>query len=56
LAPGARAGQHRLVDLTLTDLRQLATVATGLCDIIRRHRLRRITGELVEAIEYRAQL
>jgi len=44
------------VDLTFTDLRQLANVAEDLCDIIRRHRLRRITGELVEAVEYRAQL
>ena len=39
-----------------TDLRQLANVAAGLCDIIRRHGLCRITGELVEAVEYRAQL
>jgi hypothetical protein len=44
------------VDLTFTDLRQLADVAAGLCDIIRRHGLCRISGELVEAVEYRAQL
>jgi hypothetical protein len=56
LASGARAGQHRLVDLTFTDLRQLANVAASLCDIIRHHGLCRITGELVEAVKYRAQL
>jgi hypothetical protein len=44
------------VDLTFTDLRQLANVPAGLCDIIRRHGLCRITGEFVEAVEYRAQL
>ena len=44
------------MDLTFTDLRQLANVEAGLCDIIRHHGLWRITGELVEAIEYRAQL
>jgi hypothetical protein len=44
------------VDLTFTDLRQLADAAAGLCDIIRRHGLGRITGEFVEAVEYRAQL
>jgi hypothetical protein len=37
LAPGARAGQHHLVDLTFTDLRQLADVAAGLSNIIHRH-------------------
>jgi hypothetical protein len=54
LASGARAGQYRLVDLTFTHLGQLADVAAGLCNIIRRHGLCRITGELVEAVEYRA--
>ena len=44
------------MDLTFTDLRQLANVASGLCDIIRHHGLCRITGELVEAVKYRAQL
>ena len=44
------------MDLTFTDLRQLADVAAGLCDIIRRHGFCRITGELIEAVEYRAQL
>ena len=44
------------MDLTFTDLRQLSDVAAGLCDIIRRHGLCRITSELVEAVEYRAQL
>ena len=53
---GARAGQSRLVDLTFTDLRQLAKVAAGLRNVIRRHGLARITGEFVEAVEYRAQL
>ena len=45
-----------LVDLTFTDLRQLADIAAGLFDVGNRHRLGRITGELVEAVEYRAQL
>jgi hypothetical protein len=56
LASGARAGQHHLVDLTFTDLRQFADVAAGLHDIISSNGLCRITGELVEAVEYRAQL
>ena len=34
LASGPRAGQYRFVDLTFTDLRQLADVAAGLRDII----------------------
>ena len=45
-----------LVDLTFTDLRQLADAAAGLCDVVSRYSLCRITGELVEAVEYRAQL
>ena len=56
LAPGTRAGQHYLVDLTFTDLRQLADVAAGLRDVVSRHGLCRITSELVETVEYRAQL
>jgi hypothetical protein len=44
------------VDLTFTDLRQLADAAAGLCDVGGRHGLCRIAGELVEGIEYRAQL
>jgi hypothetical protein len=44
------------VDLTFTDLRQLADVAAGLSNIIHRHGLCRITGEFVEAVKYRAQL
>jgi hypothetical protein len=44
------------VDLTFTDLRQLADAAAGLCDVVSRYSLCRITGELVEAVEYRAQL
>ena len=44
------------MDLTFTDLRQLANVAAGLCDVVGRHGLCRITGEFVEAVEYRAQL
>jgi len=44
------------MDLTFTDLRQLANVASGLCDIIRHHGLCRVTGEFVEAVEYRTQL
>jgi nucleotidyltransferase/DNA polymerase involved in DNA repair len=44
------------VDLPFADLRQLADIAAGLCDVGSRHRLGRITGELVEAVEYRAQL
>ena len=44
------------MDLTFTDLCQLANVAAGLCDIIRRHGLCQVTGELVEAVKYRAQL
>ena len=55
MAPGARRTTH-LVDLTFTDLRQLADIAAGLCDVASRHRLGRITSELVEAVEYRAQL
>ena len=43
-----------LVDLTFTDLRQFADIAAGLCDTVRRHGLCRITGELVEVVEYRA--
>jgi hypothetical protein len=39
-----------------TDLRQLADVAAGLHDVVSRDGLCRITGELVEAVEYRAQL
>ncbi|MGC1887248.1 MAG: hypothetical protein WA709_14325, partial [Stellaceae bacterium] len=46
MAPGARAGQHHFVDLTFTDLRQLADAAAGLCDVVGRHGLCRITGEL----------
>jgi hypothetical protein len=34
--------------------RQLADVRASLDDIIRRHGLCRIPGELVEAVEYRA--
>jgi len=56
LAPGTRAGQHYLVDLTFTDIRQLADVAAGLRDVVSRHGLCRITSELVETVEYRAQL
>jgi hypothetical protein len=52
LAPCARAGQHDLVDLTVTHPRQLAEVAAGLRDVIGRQRLCRINGELVEAVEY----
>jgi hypothetical protein len=44
------------VDLTFTDLRQLADVAAGLRDVVSRHGLCRITSELVETVEYRAQL
>jgi len=44
------------VDLPFADLGQLADIAAGLCDVGSRHRLGRITGELVEAVEYRAQL
>jgi hypothetical protein len=36
LALGTRAGQHYLVDLTFTDLRQLADVAAGLRDVVSR--------------------
>jgi hypothetical protein len=54
LAPGARAGQHHLVDLTFADLRQLADVAAGLHDVVSRNGLCRIAGELVKAVEYRA--
>jgi hypothetical protein len=43
-------------ELTFTDLRQPADAAAGLCDIIRRHGLGQITGEFVEAAEFRAQL
>jgi hypothetical protein len=39
-----------------TDLRQLAYVAAGLHDVVSRDGLCRITAELVEAVEYRAQL
>ena len=39
LASGARAGQHRLVDLTFTDLRQLADIAAGLQDVVSHHGL-----------------
>jgi hypothetical protein len=56
LASGASAGQYRLVDLTFTDLRQLTNVAAGLHDVVSRDGLCRITGELVEAVEYRGQL
>jgi hypothetical protein len=56
LASGPRAGQYRLVNLTFTDLRQLAKIAAGLRNVIRRHGLSRITGEFAEAVEYRAQL
>ena len=56
MAPGTRAGQHYLVDLAFTDLRQLADVAAGLRDVVSRHGLCRITSELVETVEYRAQL
>ena len=44
------------MDLMFTDLRQLADAVAGLCDVGSRRRLGRITGELVEAVEYRAQL
>ena len=44
------------MDLTLTHLRQFADVPTGLCDIVSRHGLCRITRELVEAVEYRTKL
>jgi hypothetical protein len=44
------------MDLTLTHLRQLADVAAGLCDIVSRQGLCRITSELVESIEYRTKL
>jgi hypothetical protein len=44
------------VDLTLTHLRQLADVMAGLRDVVSRHGLCRITSELVETVEYRAQL
>jgi hypothetical protein len=44
------------VDLTFTDLRQLADAAAGLSDVIGRHGLCRITGEFVEAVEYYAPL
>src|SRR6266478_3914874 len=40
----------------LTHLHQLADVAAGLCDLVRRHGLCRITSELVKTVEYRAQL
>ena len=33
----SRAGQHHLADLTLAHLRQLADVAAGLSDVVRRH-------------------
>ena len=53
---GIRAGQHHLVDLTLTHLRQLADVAADMYNVVSRHRLRRITREFVEAVEYRTKL
>ena len=56
MAPGTRAGQHHLVDLTFTDLRQLAYLAAGLRDIVSSNGLCRITSELIEAVEYRSQL
>jgi hypothetical protein len=51
-----RAGEHHLVDLTLTHLRQLVDVEAGLCDVVCRYRLCPIASELVEAVEYRTQL
>jgi hypothetical protein len=56
LPAGTRAGQHHLVDLTLTHLRQLADVAAGMYKVVSRHGLRRITSEFVEAVEYRTKL
>ena len=44
------------MDLAFTDLRQPADVAAGLRDVVSRHGLCRITSELVETVEYRAQL
>ena len=44
------------MDLTLTHLRQLADVTAGLCDVVSRHGLCRITGELIEAVKYLTQL
>ena len=44
------------MDLTLTHLRQLADVTAGLSDVVSRHGLCRITGELIEAVKYLTQL
>lgn len=44
------------MDFTFTDLRQLAYLAACLHDVISCSGVRRITGELVQAVEYRAQL
>jgi hypothetical protein len=44
------------VDLTFTDLRQLADVTAGLSDVVSRHGLCRITSELIEAVKYLTQL
>jgi hypothetical protein len=37
------------MDLTFTDLRQLADAVAGLCDVGGRHGFCRITGEFVKA-------
>ena len=44
------------MNLPFADLRQLAYVAAGLHDVVSRGGLCRITGEFLEAAEYRAQL
>ena len=49
MAPGARAGQHHLVDLPFADLGSSRM-------LLSRHGLRQITSELVDTVEYRTQL
>ena len=56
MVPRARAGQHDLVDPTLTHLRKLGNMAAGLHDVVRRRSVNRITSKLTGAFEYRAQL